>query len=99
MGIYVFRLSQPYVDERYIMKFREHRGDLAESMETVVELPDHAALLEHIRKLAEPWPTFPSVTAETVHIEPCGRDERIGWNTHIVTLDGYGVLGFTDGRQ
>lgn len=25
-------------------------------------------------------------------------DERIGWaETHIVTLEGYGVLGFTDG--
>jgi len=79
------------------VKFREHCGGLAESMETVVEVSDHGALLEHIRKLAEPWPTFPPVTPETVHIKPYGRDDRIGWNTHIVTVDGYGVLGFTDG--
>lgn len=79
------------------MKFREHRGSLAESMETVVVLADHEALLDHIRKLAEPWPTFPPVSPETVHIKPYGPDKRIDWDTHIVTLDGYGVLGFTDG--
>jgi hypothetical protein len=80
------------------VKFREHRGGLSESMKTVVEVADHAALLEHIRrKFAEHWPTFPPVTAETVHIKPYCYDERIEWNSHIVTLDGYGVLGFTDG--
>lgn len=79
------------------MKFREHRGGLAESMDTVIEVSDGEALLEHVRNLAQRWPTFPAITAETVHVEPYGRDERIGWDTHIVTLDGYGVLGFTDG--
>jgi hypothetical protein len=79
------------------MKFREHRGGLAESMQTVVEVADHAALLAHIRKLAELWPTFPPVNEKTVQIKPYGYDARIGWHTHIVTLDNYGVLGFTDG--
>jgi hypothetical protein len=78
------------------MRFREHRGSLADSMKTVVEVADHESLLEHIRRLAQPWPTFPPVTVETVHIRPYGWDERIQWDTHIVTLDGYGVLGFTD---
>ena len=78
------------------MKFREHRGGLDESMATLVEVPDRAALLEYLRKLAEPWPTFPPISSETVHIEPYIWDSRIGWNTHIVTLDGYGVVGFTD---
>jgi hypothetical protein len=68
-------------------------------MATMVEVADHAALLDHIRTLAEPWPTFPPMTSETVHIKPYGRDERTGWDTYIVTLDGYGVLGFTDGRE
>jgi hypothetical protein len=79
------------------MKFRQHRRLLDESMETVVELADHAALMEHIRGIARHWPSFPPVTDETVHIEPFGRDERIGWDAHVVRLDGYGVLGFTDG--
>ncbi len=29
-------------------------------------------------------------------VEPYGFDERINWQTHIVTLTGYGVLGYTD---
>ncbi len=79
------------------MKFREHRGGLSASMQTVVEVADHAALLEHIAKLLQPYPTAPPVTADTVHIKPYCYDERIEWDNHIVTLDGYGVLGFTDG--
>lgn len=78
------------------MRFREHRGGLSESMKTIIEVADQAALLDHIRKLAQPWPTFPPVTPKTVHIKPYGWDGRIGWETYIVTLDGYGVLGFTD---
>jgi hypothetical protein len=80
------------------MKFREHRGGFEDSMSTTVEVSDRAALMAHFRKLAEPWPTFPPITDDTVHIESYyGIDERNGWDTHIVTLDGYGVLGFTDG--
>ena len=29
-------------------------------------------------------------------VKPYIFDERINWDTHIVTLEGYGVLGFTD---
>jgi hypothetical protein len=81
------------------VKFREHRGGLAESMQTVVEVEDFNALLDHLHKLAEPWqPNVPPMNADTVHVEPYGGvDERIGWDTYIVTLKGYGVLGFTDG--
>lgn len=79
------------------MKFREHRGNLADSMATAVEVASFDELLAHIRKLAEPWPTFPPVTAWTVHVARySGIDSRTGWDTHIITLDAYGVLGFTD---
>lgn len=80
---------QPY---EINVKFREHRGSLAESMKTEVDVEGLDGLLAHIRKLAEPWPTFPPVTSETVRVSPYGF--VTGW--HIVTLDGYGVLGFTD---
>ncbi|MFZ2509085.1 MAG: hypothetical protein WAW79_11515 [Steroidobacteraceae bacterium] len=79
------------------MQFREHRGSLDNSMETVVELADHAALMDHLRALAKPWPTFPPINEKTVSVVPYCRDERIGWDTHIVRLVGYGVLGYTDG--
>ena len=50
------------------MKFREHRGSLADSLKTGVELPDRAALLEHVRKLFTGWPTAPEVTPQTPHV-------------------------------
>lgn len=79
------------------MKYREHRGGLSDSMATMVEVNGLQGLLWHLSKRAETYPSFPVVSEKTVHIEPYGFDDRIGWDTHIVTLDGYGVLGFTDG--
>lgn len=67
------------------MKFREYRRA------KVVEIDGFDGLLAHIRTLAEPWPTFPPITSDTVHIRPYLDEPE-----YIVTLDGYGVLGFTD---
>lgn len=77
------------------MKFREHRRDMAESMATAVEVNGLEGLVTYIRILAEPWPTFPPVTPDTIHF---ARYSGIGINTYIVTLEGYGVLGFTDSK-
>lgn len=81
------------------MKFRQHYGrTIDDSMETVVEVADYAALLDHLRALAAPWPTFPPINEKTISIKKYWRDERIGWlDQHIVTLVDYGVLGYTDG--
>jgi hypothetical protein len=71
--------------------FREHRGDHAASLATLVELAnDGDALLDHLRKLAAPWPTFPPVTPETVRLVPYVAGVR------LVTLDDYGVVGYLD---
>jgi hypothetical protein len=81
------------------VKFREHRGSLADAMETVIEVADRPALIEHIKAL-EPWgwsDCYLSVVDGDVTIEPYGYDNRIGWDTHIVKLKGYGVIGFTNG--
>ena len=71
---------------------------LSDSMATLVEVADRAALLAHVRrKFSDFGPTFAD---EQMHVEPYSNrpDERIGWNaTYIVTLEGYGVVGFTDG--
>ena len=79
------------------MKFREHRGSLDDSMKTLVEVKDREELMAHLVRILEPWPTAPPVTAETVKIEPYIYDYRLGWDSYIVTLKDYGVLGFTDG--
>lgn len=81
------------------MRYRQHKRSLADSMETVVEFDGRHELLEHLRHELAPWPTAPAVTESTVHIRPYGDDKRIGWeDVHIVTLDGYGVMGFCEGR-
>jgi len=68
------------------IKFREHRGTLDEAMKTVVELePTVAALATHLG--AKP---------KQLQVKKYVYDDRIGWDTHIVTVDGMAV-GFTSG--
>ncbi len=76
------------------MLYRDHRGGLAESMETVVELKDRAALDAHIIKLLEPWMVM---TPDRIKARWYCNDPRIGWDTWMITVDGYGVMGFTNG--
>ena len=79
------------------MKLREHRGGLAESMATTIEIDATApALLAAMQPVVAPWGVY--LTPDMIHLEPYGGiDERIGWDTYIVTIDGHGVYGFTDG--
>jgi hypothetical protein len=70
-------------------------------MKTLVELADCAALVGHIQKLLAPFDI--PVEAAELHVEPYAWfedkpvwDERVKWHTYIVTLEGYGVVGFTD---
>lgn len=66
-------------------------------METLVELDDINALIKHCEKLLEPYNLHLDVKELSVDPYSMGGDDRIGWKeVYIVTLDGYGVLGFTD---
>jgi hypothetical protein len=80
------------------MKYRDHRGGLAESLETMVDLPaTRAALIAH---LATTWPFSCGLALDDLTIERYHEsgDERIGWKeVWIVALPGFGVIGFTDG--
>jgi hypothetical protein len=85
-------------------RFREHRGGLAESMETMVYMTTMAELKAHCRqKLWNFDVPENNLRFDEIKVEPygthCWPDERIGWlETWIVTMPGYGVLGFTDGE-
>lgn len=89
------------------MKFREHRGSLAAAMETVVELePTKSAVIAHAKKLALACGFFfteeeldRELTLDTVKVEPYGFDQRIGWDTHLVTstYTAIPIIGFTSG--
>ena len=74
-------------------KFREHRGGLAESMATTVDISTYIALLEYAHKLLDPW----DVKFDRLEITHYGYDERIEWDCYLVSVPGYGVLGYTNG--
>ena len=78
------------------MKLREHRGGLAESMATTREIDGtKQALLAAVRSELAPFGF--DVNQEALRVQPYSFDERNCWDTHIVTVGGYGVFGFTDG--
>jgi len=75
--------------------FREHRGSLAESMATIVKLETKKELIDYIRVLLDPF--MFDFNDDDLKIERYGFDERIGWDTQIVTIEKYGVVGFING--
>ena len=77
------------------MKIREHRGMLSESMRTVQEVRDRTHLVEVLQASLQPFGFH--VDPAAVHVEPYVFDARIGWDTHIITIDHYGVWGMADG--
>lgn len=74
--------------------FRWHRGGLDESMKTAVPCHSMIGLLQ-ILNLAHRM-TFINVTAARVKVQDYIYDERVGWHTYTVTVDGQAV-GFTNG--
>lgn len=79
------------------MRFREHRALLADSLETTVEVEGRAGLVEHLR--LKFWGSgWPVLDFDAIDVDPYAYDERAWGKTYIVTLAGYGVLGFTDER-
>lgn len=77
------------------MKVREHRGLLSESMKTVREVKDRDELLGIIQAQLRPFGV--DVKPAQLHVDPYVYDDRIRWDTHIITIDGYGVWGMADG--
>ena len=79
-----------------MFKYREHRGSLSESMDTVILLENKGSLVELVKERLSKYEHGLNINKDTVIIKPYIFDDRIDWDTHIVTLDGYGVLGFTN---
>lgn len=77
-----------------MFRYRDNRGGLADSMATVQEFSDKENLLHYLTISLGDYSKIFDINKTT--IEPYGFDKRIGWNSHIVYLEGYGVFGFTD---
>jgi len=71
--------------------FRWHRGSLDESMATVVPCESMAELLAILQGVDA------DVTGERVDVKHYTYDERIEWDTYLVTVDGQAV-GMTNGE-
>lgn len=72
-----------------MVKYRDHRSTLSDSMKTVREICSMDDLRDHL----ESTYIFPG---SEITVKPYGYDKRINWNTYIVCMDGQAV-GFTDG--
>ncbi len=79
-------------------QYRPHQGGLAESMDEVKTFSSKAELVKEARKFYGHLVPKNQVTSDTVHAVPYGGyAPRIGWETHLVVVDGVGPIGFTDG--
>jgi len=78
------------------MKLRKRLIPFEASMATTIEIePTVEAVIQAIK---ETFPNIPVVvTDKTVHVIPYGYDGKSGWNTYSVSIDDWGVYGFTDG--
>jgi hypothetical protein len=65
--------------------FREHRGGLQEAMKTVQEV----SCLEDIEKIKN----IPDEFKGKLRIEHYCYDRRIDWDTYIIDIEDYGVVG------
>jgi hypothetical protein len=76
------------------MKFRPASSFMTidEAMKHVREVKTKAELMAFLR---DEW-LATEATDENVTIEPYGYDKRIGWDTHLLCIDGKAAL-FTDG--
>lgn len=80
------------------MLYRDHKGSLADSMQTVIEVNSKQDIIDHLNS----WWNKLGYNIYSVIIEYYCYDDRIGWDTYIVRqqLEGetnYTVAGFTDG--
>lgn len=81
------------------MKYRPYKRDLADSMAEMVEVDGRVGLIRHLRKELSPYPEWDHFSDAAVREQPYyGDDPATGWrDVHIVTIDGYGVVGFIEG--
>lgn len=76
------------------MRVRQHRGSLVESLKTVKQIPaTKEALADHINMVMD----FPvKFGPGSIRLVDQGMDDRIGWNSYLIMVDGLGVFGYCD---
>lgn len=87
-------ITAEYERLKGVTLYREHRGSLDDSMQTVIEVKSKAELREHILKVDDWASKAGKLTIKKYGTKPF--DERIGWDTYIVMWNTT-VMGFTNG--
>jgi hypothetical protein len=73
------------------MRFREHGHD-----KPIVQLDDRAALVAHLKMEFAAWPSLDDLELAKLKTEPYGRSIFWDGQVWLLTLPGYGVIGYTD---
>jgi hypothetical protein len=68
------------------VRFREHRGSLADSLATVVEIGGRDELVEYLRRSGAVFPI--PIASPHLSIDYYAYDDRIGWDTYMVSVEG-----------
>ncbi len=76
------------------VKFRPHRCSIEDSMKEVREV---SSFDDIIKILEEDELPNENIKIEKIQVIPYCFDQRINWDTFIVFIYGYGVIGFTNG--
>lgn len=88
-------LNRP-TDCRPMTRIREHRGSLYESLKTMRAVNgSREDLFAIVQKSLEPFGR--ALTPDLLTVSKYHWDARIGWDTHLITIEGYGVWGMADG--
>jgi len=69
--------------------FRPHRSSLDDAMKEVIEIADRDALVRHLIRIEY------ANEKSDITVEKYVFDDRIGWDTHIVCING-NAIGFTN---
>ena len=62
--------------------------ELSEAMDQVVEISDRKELIEYLQRECDYW----HPTDENVEVKYHGHDDRIDWDTYLITIDGKAAL-------
>lgn len=76
-------------------KYRDHRGSFADAMLTMQLFESKDDLVTYLQSLVDKFGVG-VYDCTQITIKPYIKEPDIGWDTHIVSLEGYGVFGFTD---
>jgi len=79
------------------IKFRFHRGALADSLETLVQFSNKDELYNYIIQWLYSLPGNKVITHDDIAVKYYCYDSRINWDTYLVTIKDWGPVGMTDG--